>query len=96
MQYLVQPSNTSAGKEGGREAGRERERERGGREGGRELRRERERERVMIAVMNTSSANLLARVVLALYYVFHAIRDGVHRELTVLHKLPSPCRAELL
>ena len=46
--------------------------------------------------MNTSSAGLLGTVVLALDYVFHAIRDGMHRELTVLHKLPSLCRAELL
>ena len=29
-------------------------------------------------------------------YVLHAVRDGMHRDLTVLHKLPSPRRAELL
>ena len=49
-----------------------------------------------IATINTSSAGLLARVVLALYYVFHAVRDGIDRELTVFQKLPSPCRPELL
>ena len=46
-----------------------------------------------IVTINMSSAGLLVRVVLALYYLFHAVRDGMHRELTVLQKLPSPCRA---
>ena len=50
----------------------------------------------MIATINTSSVGLLARVVLALYYmyVFHAVRHGMHKELTMLQKLPTP-RAEL-
>ena len=62
-----------------------------------ERERERERERESrIATMNTSSAGILARVVISLYYVLHAIRDGMHRELTVLQKLHRPCRAELL
>ena len=39
---------------------------------------------------------LLARVVLALYYVFHAASDKMHRVLTVWQKLPSPCRAKML
>ena len=34
----------------------------------------------MIVTINTSSAGLLARFVLALY---HAVRNGMHRELTV-------------
>ena len=90
FEYLVPqtPQNTPARRqmEGGREAGRqggERERERGDKGS-------------MIVTVNTSSAGLLASVVLALYYVFHAVRDGMHRELTVLWKLPSPCIAELL
>ena len=61
--------------------------------------KQRERERLdKGSTINTSSVGLLARVVLALYYmhVFHAVRDGMHRELTVLLKLPSPCRTELL
>ena len=37
-----------------------------------------------------SCARLLAGV------VFHATEDKMHRELTMLYKLPSPCRAELL
>ena len=41
----------------------------------------------MIVTINTSSVGLLARVVLALY-VFHDVRGGMHRELTVLQKLP--------
>ena len=58
--------------------------------------KERDNKGSIIATINTSSAGLLARVVLALYYEFHVIRDGMHRELTVLQKLPTPCRAELL
>ena len=46
----------------------------------------------MIVTMNTSSVGVLARVVLALYYVFNDVRNRMHRELTVLQKLPSPCR----
>ena len=47
----------------------------------------------MIATINMSGAGLLARVT---YYEFRAVRDGMHRELMVLQKLPSLCRAELL
>ena len=43
-----------------------------------------------------SSIRILGRVAFALYYVFQAARDGMHRELTVLQKLPSPYKAELL
>ena len=39
---------------------------------------------IMIATINSSSAGLLVSVVLVLYYVFHAIRDGMNRKLTVL------------
>ena len=50
--------------------------------------RERERESVdkasMIATINTSCVELLPRVVLAFYYVFHATGDKMHRELTML------------
>ena len=44
----------------------------------------------MIATINMYSARvrLLDRVVLALYYVLHTIRDGMHTELTVLQKQP--------
>ena len=50
----------------------------------------------MTAIIDMPSEGLLAKVVWALYYVFHAVRDGMHRELTMLQKLPSPCIAELL
>ena len=50
----------------------------------------------MIATIYMCRAEILAKVVLALYYVFHTVRDRMHRELTILQKLPSPCRAELL
>ena len=60
---------------------------------------ERRRERVnkggMIATTNMSSMGLLARVVLALY-VFHVGRDKLHMQLTLLQKVPSHCRKELL
>ena len=32
---------------------------------------------------------------LALYYALHAVRDGMQRELTMLQKVPSHCRAPL-
>ena len=35
----------------------------------------------IIATINTYSAGLLARVVLALHHVFHTITDKIHREL---------------
>ena len=44
----------------------------------------------MIATINTSSAGLLP---LALYYAFHAVRDGMDKELTVLQKLTRHCRS---
>ena len=46
--------------------------------------RERERESVdKGSKIATISVGLLAKVVLALYYVFHAVRDGMDRKLTV-------------
>ena len=49
----------------------------------------------MIATINTSSTGLLASVVLALYYAFHAIRDGIAQGA---HRVAEAtlCRAELL
>ena len=40
----------------------------------------------MIAKINTSNAGLLP---LALYYAHHAVRHGMHRELTMLQKVPQ-------
>ena len=83
-------SNTSSHRANGeRERGRE-----GGREGGRERKCDREvgtkkgREKESERVERERREKI--------YYVSHAVRDGRHRELTVLQKLSSPCRAELL